>query len=303
MLRFLPLCEEDRKKVSEKLGDNPSKICELCPADFFFWGLNGDAQIAWDKEDLYILWTYGEERGYAYPFAEDERSALEKTVEHARSVGKPAAIIDMTAEQANSVREKLGVTPEFDRDWCDYLYSIKDLCALAGKKYHGQKNHLNKFRKTYPDARFVPYTPELRERAERFFTRYYAVETGTGLFEAEKEVFLSRIKRPDPTEKSGVLLVDDEIVAMTFGEVLGDTLYVHTEKALRAYEGSYVAVNHLFVNAVSSVCPDVLFVNREEDLGDEGLRAAKLSWHPVRLVDKYYARILESKGLLRNASF
>lgn len=292
MLHFRPLREEDREKVSKTMGDNPSKICELCPADFFYWGLNGDVQIAWEGDDLFILWTYEEERGYAFPYAADKLSAVEKVIEHARDLEKPAHILDMTAEQADSIRENFGVPTEVDRDWCDYLYSIQDLSSLAGKKYHGQKNHLNKFRKTYPQAIFVPYASDLTEKAETFFTRFYAAEQGTGLlFEAEKEVFLSRIRRPDPTEKSGVLLVDGEIVAMTFGEVLGDTLFVHTEKALRSYEGSYVAINHAFVNAVSSASPDVLYVNREEDLGDEGLRAAKLSWHPIKLVEKYYAKI------------
>ncbi len=175
---------------------------------------------------------------------------------------------------------------EENREFFDYVYSVPDLINLQGKKYHTKKNHLNTFKNTY-DYTYNKITPENIERcknrtlewikernsdpemeeyiaAERMFGRYFELGL-TGAF----------------------LTVDDEIVALTVGENNFGTVIIHVEKADPSVKGAYAAINQMFLE---NEFPDVKLVNREEDLGIEGLRKAKLSYQPTTLLEKITAK-------------
>lgn len=292
MLNFRELRDSDRALVEKRMGNNPTKMCEFCPSDFFYWGRNGDVRVAIEGEDLFIRWSTEGFFGYAYPFAEDEERGIQRIVEQAKREGSETSFVCLTEEQAKKIQTITGLPIVIDRDWFDYLYKPEDLRDLPGKKYHGQKNHRNKFLATYPRARYHTYSSEWEEKALVFADRYYRTENQEDmLFTEEREVFLTRLRRPNEREESGLIEIDGEIVAMTFGEILGDVLYVHSEKALRDYPGSYVMINTLFVDACLRKKP-FLYVNREEDLGIEGLRKAKMSWHPVLFVEKRSIKIV-----------
>ena len=86
--------------------------------------------------------------------------------------------------------------------------------------------------------------------------------------------------------------MEGKIVAFSVGEIVGDTLFVHIEKALKEYEGSYQVMVREF--AVHEATDEVTYINREEDIGDLGLRTSKLSYHPVRLLAKYFVTVEET---------
>jgi hypothetical protein len=173
------------------------------------------------------------------------------------------------------------------RDWADYLYRSEDLAQLGGRHYSGQRNHINKFKKLFPDYHYQKITPDNLDRVIRFL-KDYGQNHGKEASLAQEELarslelmpFLEKFNLP-----GGFIEVGNEIVAMSVGEIVNDTLYCHIEKANRDFPGSYQMIVKEF--AMNTVTEGIKFINREEDVGDEGLRTSKLSYHPVQLLDKY----------------
>lgn len=183
----------------------------------------------------------------------------------------------------------------FDRDTSDYVYLAQDLINLSGRKFHGKKNHLRQFYKDYPTAEYLPITAEIIPSCRAELDRWYKMRlTGTPYDEilayenrAIHEIF-------DDFDffalRGGAILLGGKIVAFTFGEKLNaDTAVIHVEKADPEIRGAYAAINQ---NFVEQEWANLTYINREEDLGLEGLRRAKESYQPVRMIDKFNAKIL-----------
>ena len=173
------------------------------------------------------------------------------------------------------------------RDWADYLYHAEDLAGMAGRRYSGQRNHINKFKKLYPDYSYQRITSENLPRVIDFLLDY-SKNRGKEASLAQEELsrtlelmpYLEAFKLP-----GGFIEIAGVIAAIAVGEVVNDTLYCHIEKANRDYEGSYQMIVKEFSSDMLS--QGIKYINREEDVGDEGLRTSKLSYHPVQLLDKY----------------
>lgn len=188
--------------------------------------------------------------------------------------------------------EKLGPKAmELLDDWSDYLYDAEMLATLKGKKMNKKRNHVNHFVSFNPEWTFEPLSAENAQAAQAFMD-IYDRETDDN-FMAREESRLSRkmidmIAEGDAVMHGGVLYnKPGEICALTIGDVKGDTLYVHIEKATRNVSGSYEMINKEFASHVKEVHPEIKFINREDDSGDLGLRMAKESYHPVALLKKY----------------
>jgi len=175
-----------------------------------------------------------------------------------------------------------------NRDWADYLYLAKDLAEMAGRRYSGQRNHINKFKKLYPDYSYHRINSDNIQRVTQFlidFGKYHGKESSLAQEELKRAIelmtYFDRFRL-----KGAFIEVDGRIIAMTVGEIVQDTLYCHVEKAIRDYEGAYqMIVKEFASDMVSSY--GITYINREDDVGDEGLRKSKLSYHPIELLDKY----------------
>lgn len=179
----------------------------------------------------------------------------------------------------------------------DYIYDIHDLTALRGNLFHKKKNLLNQFLKNY-QYRFAPLQEELinltlnMQQSWCVWRDCQSVESLSSENRAIQRVLnhwnkLMRLK-------GGAILIGDKIAAYTIGEHLDEyTLLIHFEKGDSDYRGIYQAINNMFLHYVLSdkSCEEITFVNREQDLDDEGLREAKLSYHPVRFLKKYRVMI------------
>ena len=174
------------------------------------------------------------------------------------------------------------------RRWRDYLYRAEDFKTYAGKKYAGQRNHVNKFKKSYPVWQFRTYEPADEEALLAFLREYGEGQLAKGLFLAREELEETVAMIPHIGELGlmcGLLFVENKIVGFSAGERCGDMVVVHLEKALREYEGVYPFLAQQFALAF---CGDgVQFLNRMDDAGDGGLRKSKLQYLPCELVDKY----------------
>ncbi len=179
-----------------------------------------------------------------------------------------------------------------DRPNYDYVYHVQDLIELKGRDYHGKKNHLNYFLRTY-QYEYVPLTPEMTEDAMAFigeFNERKEVPPHEMMMlkmeeEAMRDVFLN-IDRLGFL--AGAILIDGKIQALSVGGYLGTkTITVHVEKANVQFRGLYQAINNEFCKHIAS---HVKCINREEDMGIPNLRKAKLSYKPCKLIEKYIVK-------------
>lgn len=176
---------------------------------------------------------------------------------------------------------------EFDRDSSDYLYNSSDLINLKGKKYDGKRNHINKFKKNHT-FEYVEFSNSLLGECERIMEEWCKsrdCDCKNGEY-CERYANMELLNNFDIIGCKGALLkVDGRFEAFTVGEMLNeDTAVIHIEKVGTAIDGLYTVVNQQFCE---HEWHNALYINREQDLGIEGLRKAKLSYNPVRLVEKY----------------
>ncbi len=175
-------------------------------------------------------------------------------------------------------------------DWADYLYSAKDLATLSGKKFGKKRNHVNQFTSMYPNWELVEMTRENAEEAMEFMNLFDKEGDDTEM--AIEERYLSRllIRMMEEGESNmfGALLkADGKICAYTIADIKGDTLFIHVEKALREFPGSYEMINKAFAEHMLAAHPEIEYINREDDAGDMGLRMAKESYRPIEKLKKY----------------
>lgn len=261
------------------------RLCDYTPGVLSMWRDIFHIRFALKEEMLFLRFADDAYDYYAYPLAEDEDMALELIKEHARTVGDALRFCMVPEEKLSRLLFHFADGEvSFDRDWCDYLYETKALVELAGKAYGGQRNHIHRFVRTYGEPVFLPLTAENAGEALDFLAVYNKKSEGTDA-SAEEASAVRRLLAEDgfSTQTGGILYADGKAVGFTLGEILGDTLYVHVEKADASLPGVYQTLVNSFVRANSTVP----YVNREEDCGVEGLRRSKLSYHPTALLKKY----------------
>ena len=178
------------------------------------------------------------------------------------------------------------------RDWADYIYNAESFRTFQGKAYHGQKNHVNRFCREHPDAEAVIVSDaETERKCLAFLDRFHNMHPEFSALEENewngaKDLLLHR----DALGQTAVALITGgEVVAMAIGERKRDMLFEHVEKAMPDIPGAYPAMAQAFDRQF----PDVQYLNREDDGGDEGLRYSKLNYKPTELREKYLVTICD----------
>ncbi len=195
---------------------------------------------------------------------------------------------------ARHLESALGARAAESREHWDYLYSVPELTALAGNRFHKKKNLLNQFRKLY-DWTYAPLTADCVEQAlelQDAWCLWRDCESDCTLVQENEAIFrvLTNWDRL-PGLLGGAIRVQGRMVAYTVADALDpDTLVIHFEKGHPEYKGVYQAINQAFLEHEARLFSRV---NREQDLGDEGLRKAKLSYNPVDFVRKCEVRLEE----------
>lgn len=176
----------------------------------------------------------------------------------------------------------------FRQEYSDYLYEAEKMRSLKGKEMHAKRNHLNRFFKNHPEAVFAPLTAEdapdaLALALDWALAHGFNPEDMRNVdYRALKSLFEKFNKL---NVKGGTLREAGKLLAFSaYSHRPDDCAFCHFEKAAIGYEDAYVAINAL---SLRELFPDVKWVNREEDLGLEGLRKAKMSYGPARFVNKY----------------
>lgn len=176
-------------------------------------------------------------------------------------------------------------------DFSDYVYNAEDLRLFGGKKYGGQRNMLHQFKRENPVYSYDEINGENAPYITEFLREHYKVSENAGEFEREEENKVLEVLNNLGVYGffGSMLKADGRIVGFSLGERVGENVFVHIEKADRNVKGAYQMLVNLFAERYAG--GNVKFINREEDMGDAGLRTSKLSYHPVKLLRKYLVEI------------
>ena len=268
--------------------------CEYSFANLCLWGLQSLAFLHGCA--LRFSHFYGKSV-YPYPIGTgDKRAAITGILQDAAERGLPCRITGMTCADKEELEQlfpgKFYIQAE--RDSFDYVYDINDLADLRGRKFQSKRNHFNRFCTDHPDHQAVPMTCDMLPRIKAFVEHWYARRRETdpeGDYLMESVAMARLFNHCGELDMEGLVLMDGgEILAVTMGSRLSpNTFDIHFEKAREDVSGAYNAINCHFARHLRLKYPDIQFLNREEDMGLEGLRNSKLSYRPHHMVEKYRA--------------
>lgn len=285
---FKPVRAEDKEMINKYLKHVRSRSCDMSFAAIYLWRGFYNLEYA-ECEDMIVFRSNEEETSFSLPLgAGDPKKALDRVLEYCREEGIPPVFHSISREMEKYLNEQYPgqFRVEFDRDIADYIYETQALIELKGRKYHGKKNHINKFSKMY-DWSYEAITPENTQECLDMLKKWKAQNCATEDLEKHAEICVSEAslrEREFLGLTGGLLRVDGQVVAFTVGEQIHpDTFCVHIEKAFADIQGAYSMINQQFLIHEAADCK---YVNREDDVGDPGLRKAKLSYHPAFLEEK-----------------
>ena len=283
---------EDKEVISHYFKHHTSRSCERTFVNVFLWARFYNVTFAIIEDTLVFKSEDENSFAFAYPAGEPEnvKKALDTLYQYSQERGVSFRLYNVTPDHFEQIEAWYPgrFQIEYNEDLADYVYESEKLCTLAGKKLHGKRNHINKFKSLY-EGRWSYETMSGDNVAECFQMALKWRNLNGCDDDPEKNsemcVTLNSLRLFRELELTGgILRVDGQIVAFTIGEpVCSDTFVVHIEKAFPDVQGAYTMINQQFVE---HECMDYRYVNREEDTGDEGLRKAKRSYRPVFMVEK-----------------
>jgi len=287
--RFKELSLEE-KPLFDKLFDLfPPVISEFTFTNLFIWRHCYQFKLGRLKNFLCVLSDQGDNSFFFPPIGEgDMIECYRVLLQYLEEKGSRPRIVRVPeALSAKIDWETEGLIAELDRAQSDYLYLTEDLIKLEGRKYHRKRNHIKQFKEKYP-YEYIPLTPEWISKCLRLQTEWCDLrhcEAVPGLLNESVAIQEAFTHFDQLGVKGGAILINGKVEAFALGEPLNrDTVVIHIEKANPAYEGLYSLINQAFLENQWS---GYTYVNREQDLGEEGLRKAKESYFPHHMINKY----------------
>ena len=297
MIPFKDVTLADRDTITSFTMKSDRRNCDLSFSNLCSWRFLYDTQFAVVDNFLVFKFWAGEQLAYMMPVGTgDLKAVLWELIEDARKENQHFCMLGVCSNMRADLEAILPGQFTFteDRDYADYIYLRSDLSTLKGKKFQAKRNHINRFRNTYPDYEYTPITPDRIQECLDLEAEWCKVnncdqQEGTG---NERRALIYALHNFETLGLTGgILHVNGKIVAFTFGMPINhETFGVHVEKADTSIEGAYAMINYEFANRIPE---QYIYINREEDLGIEGLRKAKLSYQPATILEKYMACLKE----------
>lgn len=294
VLQFKPITHADMETIFHYLCMENGRTTDFSYAGILMWVDFFKYEFAIFEDTLFIKGVVENDTdtpAFSLPVGKlPLNQSLEKIREYCNHNNIPA-VLSAVPEYALEELEDAGITSINPlEDWGDYLYDAEMLSTLSGKKMGKKRNHVNKFDSLYQNHTIKQLDASNVDQAMNFMKIIDEEGDVTPMAIEERRMtrkLLEMIKEGDIRLEGAVLMVGEEIAAFTIGDVKNDTLFVHVEKASRAFEGSYEKINKEFASMMCERHPEIRFINREDDSGDEGLRKAKQSYHPTAVLKKY----------------
>lgn len=298
MIHFERLDLNRKAQYNQYLQNCSKRGCEYSFVNLFLWGRQKAAFL----DDHLVLFSQFDRRS-VYPFpigGSDIKPALDTIIQDAKERGIPCYLSAMTEQDCETLEQLYPGAFRFhaDRDSFDYIYSIDDLADLKGRKFQKKRNHLNRFQQNHPNCAALPLNEKTRVAAFQMLAQWYEDRKNADPlsdFHLEQLAIHRAFAFQQQLGLEGLVLMEEgRVLAFCMGSRLNaDTFDVHFEKARE--DGAYAAINREFARYLREKYPDIRYLNREDDLGLEGLRKAKLSYCPDHMVEKYWARLWEEE--------
>ncbi|MBQ7010886.1 MAG: DUF2156 domain-containing protein [Clostridia bacterium] len=295
-LDFAPISIAHRNDYLDLLAAENEVGCEYTFANLYLWGRQSIAFL----HGVAILFSqFNRKSVYPFPVGKgDIKSAIDAIIADSRARGITCRLTGITPERKVILDELYPKKFSFhcDEGSHDYVYAVDDLADLKGKKYHSKRNHYNRFSEEYEGYSVEPICDgnidAVRAAADKWYADRLAEDPQADL-EMERVALTKALRDKAALEMDGIaIFYDGKVIAFALGSVLNcNTFDVQFEKALSGYNGAYAAVNCEFARYLRHKYPDIQYLDREEDMGLEGLRKAKKSYHPHHLIEKCWAHL------------
>ena len=274
---------EDIGRIKFAMKNNTKLCCEMSPANAVLWARYYKTEIAFQNGEL-LFRSLGEDGVYSYSCdiqdSLDGKALFDEICKLAMEQKQPLRMHSVMKQEFEQIKEWYPGQYQMtvNRDYCDYIYSGEKLATLAGKKLHGKRNHIHRFEEQHPDWSYEPINDNNEQECARM-AMYWCM---ANCVDGEDTIEYDKIDESKLVVYA--IRADGRIIAITLGERLTDNAFVvHFEKAYADIQGAYPIINREFVR---HELENYVYVNREEDLGEEGLRKAKLSYYPEILLEK-----------------
>lgn len=263
--------------------------CEINPITLFLWKDYYKQEIAF-FEDLAFIKLGREEKVFLLPFGKDIKKGVTILKEYCKKENIPLCFLAAEGERLDAFNsifsEEFSQTES--RDDFEYLYLSEKLINLSGKAFHSKRNHISAFTKKNDwcyKSLSQEILPDIFKMSDEWLSLASDNPEQTSLISENKAIKELLPNFEALGIKGGGIYVDGKLIAFTFGSKINDKVFdVQVEKALPQFRSAYTLINNQFVkNELSSF----KYINREDDMGIEGLRKAKLSYHPEILLKKY----------------
>lgn len=299
MITFKPIEIEDKPILAPYLWNEPTHSADFSFNNIYSWKDSFNVSFAIVNDCLIIRTFLNGLPYYSAPIGNADDSAFLRAVEELlKYAGGSLGLQSITAEQKERLEKLFPGKCSFQpvRDLFDYVYLAEHLANLSGKKLHAKRNHINKFLEN-ADWSFELITPENIDECiqmDSTWTSENSVRDHMSVYDELSAIKCSFTNYVSLCLDGALLRLGGHIIAFTMGERLNiNTYVVHFEKAISSVQGSYAMINREFVRYILSKYPEIVYINREEDMGMENLRKAKNSYYPEFLVEKYRGSIHE----------
>ncbi len=298
MIQFQRIGLEHRADYESILLSTPERGCEYSFANKYLWGRQ---EIAFLHGCAAFFSHFFGKSVYPYPIGDgDKKAVIEQIIRDAKERGLPLRITGMTQADRDELDTLFPGVFSFRsaRDDYDYVYAIDSLADLRGKSMQKKRNHFNRFQAEHPDYRVLPLDCKTLSLAGHMVNDWFQNRIKSdpeGDYMLESLAMAKAFRDFSAIGMEGIAILEDSrILAVTMGSRLSENTFdIHFEKAREDVDGAYNAVNAEFARYLRLKYPDVQFLNREDDMGLEGLRKAKLSYRPHHMVEKYWAYLTE----------
>lgn len=298
MIEFKPLDLSQKAAYNQILAGCGEQGCEYNYVNLYLWGRQ---RLAFHEGNIAFFSQFDRKSVYPFPLSGgDLKPTLDAIIHDAAVRDIPCRLTGLTREDCETLEQLYPGRFRFhtDRDGYDYLYAIDDLADLKGRTYQKKRNHINRFRQNYPGYTLEPITDENTVEVVELLQKWYTdreLADPHSDFHMEKAAIFKALRDRVVLGLEGLLLKHNgQALAMTMGSQLSaDTYDIHFEKALDFADGAYPTINWEFARYLRAKYPELKFLDREDDMGLDGLRKAKLSYCPHHMIEKSWACLLE----------
>ncbi len=301
MFSYHEVQPQDKDWIVPILFEQNRLSCEYAFANLFSWGKLYKTQVA-NYNNFVIARSENpkkENSMYSYLFhfgGEDKKEIINMMIQEAKKDGRGMFLYSLAKSNVEWLQNEFKDMFTFDssRDNFDYIYSSENLRELKGKKFQKKRNHVSRFLRENPEYQVEKITQQNIQEIidfDNYWANLYENADDKGIMKEHKAVNRA-LRHFSELDLSGCAIrVDNKIVAYSYGSPICKNVFcAHAEKALYDVNGAYNIINKEFANMY---CKDYTYINREDDVGSEGLRTAKLSYNPEFLFEKYIAILKE----------